>query len=873
MRVAKVRTGARLAALVVGCMGYLLVAPSVVAAAEVVVQLDRRQVVVGESVVFSIVVSGTQNAPAPQLSGLDDFRVQYAGPSQQMRFENGRASQSISHRYQLFPRKPGNFAIGPFVVEADGAKIQTQAVTLRVLPKGKAAANSAANQLRFEMRLGSENPFVGERVPLTLRLLIPRNVQVDDLKFPVVRGDGARVGEMPQPVQRDERVDGVVYRVLHFETHFTPKREGEAELSATMALSVLQQRRGQRRGLFGMFNNAERRPVEVSAEAAPFVARPLPREGRPVGFRGGVGKYDLKVSASPTAVTAGDPITVRVEVQGDGDFVGVGVPTYAESDGFRVYDGVTLKDLGAGRRGLEQVVIPMSADVDALPPLELSFFDPAAGEYRIVKRGPIPLQVAPAAARASGVVAQGESGRAEQAAGPLGRDIVYIKGVPGVWYEVGASWTGSALFWLGNLIPPLGFVVLWWRSRRERALSANPRLRRFEGAPEKGRLALSSAGSVDEVSAAAAEYFSAKLDLPPGAVSGDRVAAQLRSGGFAAKLCDDVEGFFADLEALRYAGESNSDRLSAKFRGRARDIVEAIESSQRPNASLMKLLGMVALVLSSVVSPLAVELSVADVVREEGSAAGFFAGNHAYGAGNYTDAIAEYEAALDTGEESGALHFNLGNAYFKNGDLAEAIASYVRAGRLLPRDPDVAANLAFAEESLELAPRTDALWKRLVFFISYRFTEAALAQFFMLAWWLLWAVVVARFILPQWQEAARPVFQIGAVIAAVLAVNLYYRSAYLELWGEAVVTAEAGASVRFEPSADGTEHFAASAGTIVQIEGEREGWLMVSRDDGRRGWTPVQEVTRLRFVAQAWPRMNPDQPLAGNKPVMNAGER
>ena len=819
-------------------------------AAEVSVQLERAQVAVGEAVVLSIVVSGTQNATAPQLTGLGDFRVQYVGPSQQMRFENGRSSQSISHRYQLFPRKPGNFALGPFVVEADGAKLRTKRVMLRVLPKGKAAANSPASQLRFSIEIGNKKPFVGERVPLTLRLLIPRNVRVDDLQFPVVSGDGARIDAMPQPTQRDEREDGVAYRALYFATHFTPKRDGEAELQATMALSVLIQRRGQRRGLFGMFNGAERRPVEVSAEPLVYQARALPRGGRPAGFRGGVGNYDLRVSASPTALTAGDPVTVRVEVRGDGDFVGVGVPSYGESEGFRVYDGVAIKDLGEGRRALEQVVIPMSADVDALPALELSFFEPKSGAYRTVRRGPFPLKVAAAAARQSGVVAQGESGRAEQADGPLGRDIVYIKGAPGDWHHTGSSWLGSLLFWVLGLLPPGAVAGAWWFFRRERALLANPKLRRFEEAPAQARGDLTTAVSVDAVAAAATEYFGAKLDLPPGAVTGDRVSKQLREAGFSPQLSGDVESYFADIEALRYAGEDGAEGMAGKLRGRALGIVDAIEAMPRPNESLLKLLAVLAVVFvggaGAELLPALVSPAFADVVSEEGVEAGFFAGNHAYAAGAYDEAVVHYSSALSTGEESGALHFNRGNAYFKNGDTAEAVASYIRAGRLLPRDPDVAANLTFAEESLELAPHSEALWKRLLFFLAYRLTEATLAQCFLLSWWGIWGVVAVRLFLPRWRETARPLLQALIVLAAVLGMNLYFRSAYLELWSAGLVIAKHGASVRFEPSDDGTEHFAAPAGTRVRIESERDGWVMVSREDGRRGWAPNGAVVRLR---------------------------
>ena len=50
----------------------------------------------------------------------------------------------------------------------------------------------------------------------------------------------------------------------------------------------------------------------------------------------------------------------------------------------------------------------------------------------------------------------------------------------------------------------------------------------------------------------------------------------------------------------------------------------------------------------------------------------------------------------ESGLESGELHYNLGNAWFRLGELGPAILHYERARRSMPRDDDLAANLALA---------------------------------------------------------------------------------------------------------------------------------------------------------------------------------
>jgi len=46
------------------------------------------------------------------------------------------------------------------------------------------------------------------------------------------------------------------------------------------------------------------------------------------------------------------------------------------------------------------------------------------------------------------------------------------------------------------------------------------------------------------------------------------------------------------------------------------------------------------------------------------------------------------------------VYYNLGNACFRQGKLGFAILNYEQARRLAPRDPDILANLRFAEQRL-----------------------------------------------------------------------------------------------------------------------------------------------------------------------------
>ena len=835
-------------------VALVALAPQLAGAVTVSASVDRSRLTVGVPAILSIEVRGTQNAAAPQLTGLDGFRVQYSGPATQMRFENGVTSRSVTHRYQLIPTRVGHFTLGPFAVDADGVELETEPIRVDVAKRGSpAVAVAGGSQLTLDAQIDDPSPYVGARTPLTIRLLIPQGVSVDDLQFPVVHAEGMSAGEMPQPDQRDERIGGRVFRVLHFNTYVTALRSAPTELTVSMSLSVLEQnRRGGRRGVFGMFGRAfaEHRPVEVGSQPLAVSPRPLPVAGRPAGFSGAVGTFDLSVAASPTKVNAGDPVTVQIVVRGDGDLTKLRLPRIGDTDGLKVYEPLPIKGLGDDAKGIEQVVIPQSPEVTEVPAVQLSFFDPEKEVYRTLRRGPIGVQVGAAVGAPAAVVAQGDTGRAEKVQGPLGRDIVFIKRSPGSWSAVGATWWGSWLYWAINALPLLAGLAVWWRSRRAGLLAANPKLRRFREAGAVARSALSAIdahkpGFLDGLSTALSVYLAAKLDLPPGAIEAERVYSALVEAGCGDAVADAARGFFADVEALRYApgAGAEEDRRGLLQRGEA--IVAALEA--RP--ALEKQFARLAVVLLGAVAAGLIVWSgvaAADDVGEAGPEASFFAGNMAYTGGRYDDAVDRYEEVLVYGVESGALYFNLGNAQFKRGDPAAAVASYRRAARLLPRDPDIAANLSFAGESLELAEDLDPLWRRVVFAIAYRASAAELALGLALAWWALCAIVVAGVLVRRYRDQLRgPAWGMGVLVIVLLA-NFYYRGSYLELWRDAVVTGTEDVTVRFEPAADGTAHFVAPLGSSVTVREERDGWALVSRKDGQRGWVEQGHITRLR---------------------------
>lgn len=832
---------ARLALAVVA----LLTAASVSADVGVRAFFDRPRAMAGETVDLGIEVTGAQNAPVPALPGVDGLSVRYVGPATQVSIVNGQMTSSVTYHFSVTTLRPGTFTIGPIAIEVDGTRYQTAAVSLQALAPGTGTQTGPA-QLRLVLSADRTEAYLHQRIPITLKLYVG-SVQVGDLQYPTVAGESFAIEKLPQPTERQERTAEGTFQVLEFRVPLTPLRSGTLTVGpAHMGLTVLERRRGGDRffeHFLGADPFAQRRPQELVSEPLVLTVLPLPEVGKPADFSGAVGQFTLDVHAAPLDLQAGDPVTVTTTIRGAGALDTVTAPTLATTDGFRVYPPQAAKppeNVPADTKVFEQVLIPERAGTVALPDIRFSFFDPEARAYRTLTRGPIALTVrAPAGTPASPQIVGARP--TTPAAEPLGRDIVSIKDAPGAFVTRGTRRVGSVAFWLWQPVPLLAWLAaLWWDTRRRR-LTGDVRYARFTRAGREARRALAEvraaqragdrASAYDTLARAVRDYLAAKLDLPPGAVTPEAVRERLGTAGTAARVADDLRDFLATCEQARFA-PAGADGDLAPTLARADTIIRACERERRLGRALMLVL---------LVGALA---RVAVAADAEPPAALFFRGNALYADGRFADAAAVYEQVLADGYESGALYYNLGNAYFRAGDSGRAILNYERARRLVPRDPDVHANLGFARPAGDATDDTP-VWARLAFPLATRLSGDELLGLASAAYTGLMVLLIVGLLAPGAQRVTRPGALLTALVLFLVASGAGYRLLAIDLPARAVVIAATPATVRFEPSPGGTVHFSAPTGSVLRIVGEREGWVQVARGDGARGWVERATLERL----------------------------
>ncbi len=832
-----------------GVLAVLLASAAPTWAQSVAVRLDPPRLVVNEPGELAVEIErqGSASASAediapPVVPPQDGITLRYIGPSQEVSIVNGRASQRIEHRFAISASKPGTYTIGPVTIREAGKVKEVGTARLEVLASGAVGglAEGESAQLSLELAVPRTEVYLHERVPLTLTLRVGQ-LRVSELQYPQIGGDGFSLEKLTEPTQRQEQGEAGPVQVVEFATMFTPLRAGALTIGpAGMRLSVLTRERRQDR-FFGFFGET-RRPTDLRAEPLSLTVLPLPDAGKPANFSGAVGQFQWEVHAAPLDARAGDPVTVTATIRGEGNLDTLAPPAIAESDALRVYPVQPATGTPPpGSRVFEQVVIPATPGEMTLPALAFNYFDPTARAYRTLTPAPIVLRVQPGAPRVAGPT---ETAPAEPATTatetPLGQDIVFIKDSPGTLRPIGSRLYKTPLLWAWPLGPFAMWVgaVFWDRRRQEHA---DPRRARASRAGRDARAALATArqrlsahdipGFNEVIARGVIDYLRAKLDLSPGGVSGEAVAARLAGRACARQLGEEVREFLAACERARYTSASASVADSEKTLARATTIVQVLEKEKRLGSPIAAML-LLALGLAGT-SGAAVDPS-ASFVRAGGL----------YSDGRYADAARKYEEVLGAGVESANLHYNLGNAYFRAGDVGRAVLSYERARRLAPSDPDVVANLAFARSrGAEAEPRS--LLSRILFPLADRMTTDWLFLLGVVTWTAFFALLAVARLVPRARVGARRGAIAAGIVTLVLLTSGLARLLTVELPPHVIVVSDRVATIRFEPSTSGAAHFEVKPGAFLRLVAEREGWAQVARSDGRRGWVERKSIEVL----------------------------
>jgi hypothetical protein len=458
-------------------------------------------------------------------------------------------------------------------VEINGEKFTSAPLKLKVLASDPTAppAYMATNIAFTWLTLPKTEVYVGEILVAEIRLYVRNEIpKVANLQVPNIGADGFITGRSMNGGQFQRRIGTTSFSVIPVMVVLTPVKTGTFNLgNASGNVVVLY---GQQ-DFFG--NYRQRAAIPLSVQAQTVQVLPLPTENVPAGFSGAVGSYTLSLTAGPTNVATGDPITVRVTIAGRGALDALTLPEQAAWQNFKTYPPnatvETSDPLGLqGTKKFEQVVSPQSADIKELPPLSFAYFDPAAKAYRTLTHAPVPLAVRSGGQTTIPTVAAGN--READNALPQ-QDIVAPKQRLGNVSKARPPLLQRPWFVALQTLPVLLWLAaLGWRKNLE-SLANNPRLRRqrqvakiiHRGLNELRQHA--AANQSDEFFATLfrllQEQLGERLDCPASAITEAVIDERLRSRNVDETTLTTLHELFQACNQARYAPIKSSQELAA----------------------------------------------------------------------------------------------------------------------------------------------------------------------------------------------------------------------------------------------------------------------------------------------------------------------
>lgn len=571
----------------------LLAAPAW--SSEVRFEVSSRETFVGVPVTIQITVEGTGRHEEPEFGDVEGAEVQFRGQSkfQSTSITSLGAVTKVTtvYKYDVIPTRVGRLTIPPIVVRVDGESRETEPMVIRVL-------KSETGDLLFVELSGSrDSVYVGEPIDVTLDIWIKpfsnRQQQLDENDMwrcidqqrsswgPFIEVLQSRNREVKWRKGKRRADDGSVqsYFVYSLSRKVTPERAGTFDAGGIRIF--VQYPRRVRRNRFSLlaprYTVTEARPISASVEESSIVIKAPPLDGQPADFRGAVGKYSMAVSAAPTEVSVGDPITVTLSIRGTGRLDLLQAPPLVSQEtlqaDFRVPDEPLAGVVQDGVKTFSQTIRATHDGVREIPPITFSFFDPAAERYMTIQSDPIPITVSESTRMAVSQVVESEAmsgGRTQLTLLETGlhaniddmnRLLARQTVTPG--WQTWSFAAGCPLVYASCLL------VTRYRDRLRQDTGFARRRSARKVVTKAIRLASDATDAsvaASSVAVALTKYVADRCNLPPAGLTRPGAVERLRSCNVPEETVSRFDALLGECEGVQYAGTSvaTTDHLFAE---------------------------------------------------------------------------------------------------------------------------------------------------------------------------------------------------------------------------------------------------------------------------------------------------------------------
>jgi len=564
---------------------------------EFTASVNRLEATLDDRIILMLKVSGAQDVSAPELPTLDGFQVFSSGSSSQVSIVNGKMKATVVFNYVMLPLKEGVLTIGPARLTYKGENYKTEPIEIKVVKDKKPLKKPNApihsnnqplppsdkdNQDNFfvELTVNKKEAYVNEQLVLSFKFY-KRDETVGNIQYvPSETKDFLEESLGEEQSYREKRGESV-YDVIELKRAIFPVKTGKLYISpASLKFNLLIRQERRRGSIFNdpffddaFFGGYVRKPVVLETNPIEIMVKPYPEENKPADFNGAVGEFNLNATVDPVTVKLGEPVTLKMVVNGEGNIKSITLPEIKEMDKFRNYEPeIKINRMDRdnkiyGEKIFEQVLVPKEPGKQEIREISFSYFNPYTAKYETLKQGPISIEV-------ENVSEEEKNQNSAVEAVPLnqiekkeitlyGRDINFIKEKAEDIKEKGDLLYKNVFFILLNSFPLGILIVFYFYKRRKDKFKTDVGYARlkiankaFNKKLQQAKKAMNSGDGKNFyalLAKAMQEYLGNKLNIPAAGITSNVVEEELSHREVSSEILHFIKESFEACDMAKFA--------------------------------------------------------------------------------------------------------------------------------------------------------------------------------------------------------------------------------------------------------------------------------------------------------------------------------
>lgn len=353
------------------------------------------------------VVSSSNETSDVEVDGLDPFNVVGKSTARNISIINGQMKSETTFVYNLKSDQEGEFNIGPAYIKDKSFKdksfngnLKSNIVKVRV--KTSPAVNDRSRSAFLKMMVDKNEAVIGESILLRIKFYFGQRIQ-DDIRMTIPESSGFTFKELNSIRANNEYISGQEFSVLEKQMLVTPIKTGGNKIPPVKAIytEVIQDRPDEfvfGAQVFGFFGRRQHLQQKTAiSNAIDLDIKDLPIDDKVSA----VGKFEnFALDTDSKSVKANEPITLTVNIEGEGNLDNIEAPKLDLPDSFKCYESKIEIDYDPteklrGKKSFSYVLQAKDAGLLEIPSQKFAYFDVKTRKVKTLETDPIKLDIKP----------------------------------------------------------------------------------------------------------------------------------------------------------------------------------------------------------------------------------------------------------------------------------------------------------------------------------------------------------------------------------------------------------------------------------------------------------------------------------------------